>query len=102
MTQASDKPWRKIFSDLKIHKHNFAKSPFVLTSRQIKQSCQNFKQTAEKEVRILCKQDSREERPEVFQENDLFLLPIKNGTYAIVEGEGYVDIPKIETEAKLY
>ncbi|WP_462137147.1 type II restriction enzyme [Candidatus Mycalebacterium sp.] len=102
MAQASDKSWRKIFSDLKIHKHDFTKSPFVITNKQIKESCQSFTTTGEKEVRILCKQDSREDRPEVFQENDLFLLPIKNGTYAIVEGEGYVDIPEIETKTEIY
>lgn len=102
MARASDTSWRKIFKDHKIHKHNFARSPFVITNQQIKQSCQNFRQTARKEVRILCKQDSRENRPEIFQENGLFLLPVKNGAYAIIEGEGYVDIPEIETETRIY
>ena len=99
---ASDRSWRKIFEDHKIHDHDFAGSPFVLTNAQIKESCQNFTKTNEKEVRILCKQDSREDRPEVFLENDLFILPVRNGTYAIVQGEGYVDIPAIEGEAKIY
>ena len=92
---ASDKSWRRIFKDHNILNHDFSKSPYVLTSVQIKKSCQNFKKTSEKEVRILCKQDSRENRPIIFQKNDLFILPIKNGIYAIIEGEGYVDIPEI-------
>lgn len=30
------------------------------------------------------------------------MLPIKNGTYAIVKGEGYIDIPDITETAKIY
>ena len=50
----------------------------------------------------ICKQDTREERPKVFQENGLFLLPIKNGEYLIIKGEGYVDIPPIESPLMEY
>jgi hypothetical protein len=32
----------------------------------------------------------------------LFLLPTKNGEYAIVKGEGYVDIAEIKSTAKVY
>ncbi|KAB8151817.1 hypothetical protein EZY14_016630 [Kordia sp. TARA_039_SRF] len=89
--------WKKIFDDYKILSHNFSVEPFTITAKQIKRACQNFKKTGEKEVRILCKQDSRNDRPQVFIDNDLFLLPIKNGIYNIVKGEGYVDIPEITT-----
>lgn len=94
---ASDKSWQKIFDDHDIFKHDFSTSPFYLNASQIKESCQDFKKTAEKEVRILCKQDSRKDRPQVFQDLGLFLLPVKNGEYAILEGEGYFDIPEIKT-----
>ena len=53
-------------------------------------------------MRILCKQDSREKRPKSFIERELFLLPIKNGEYVIVKGEGYIDIPIIEQTEKIY
>lgn len=53
-------------------------------------------------MRILCKQDSRQDRPDIFIENNLFLLPVKNGKYAIIQGEGYVDIPEINSAAKIY
>ncbi len=99
---SSNKSWKKIFDDYNILQHDFTKSPFELTATQIKASCQDFKATAEKEVRILCKQDTRESRPDVFKENDLFLLPKKNGSYYIVKGEGYIDIPKINTEVEDY
>lgn len=99
---ASNNSWKKIFEDYKVLDHDFSSAPFELTALQIKTSCQNFKGTGEKEVRLLCKQDTRESRPEIFKENDLFLLPKKNGSYYIVKGEGYVDIPKITTEVNEY
>jgi len=99
---ANSKSWKKIFNDYKILEHNFDKSPFSLSAAQIKKACQRFKQTGEKEVRILCKQDSRESRPDVFKKHNLFLLPVKNGHYNIIKGEGYIDIPDIEEETVVY
>lgn len=95
---ANNASWEKIFSDYNILQHDFSKTPFELSAVQIKLSCQDFKATGEKEVRILCKQDTRESRPEIFKRNNLFLLPKKNGSYYIVKGEGYVDIPEITTD----
>ncbi len=97
-----DESWKKIFNDYLIDKHDFSKKPFTLTAEQIKRSTHKFKTTGEKEVRILCKQDSRDARPNVFNENELFLLPVKNGTYVVLRGEGYVDIPKVTTPTKIY
>jgi hypothetical protein len=99
---ANSHSWQKIFDDYAILNHNFHKEPFVLRAAQIKKSCQDFRKTAEKEVRILCRQDSREARPAIFVQNNLFLLPVKNGEYAIIRGEGYVDIPAITTGVKTY
>lgn len=99
---ANNKSWKKIFKDYKILEHNFNESPFLLSATQIKRSCQRFKETSEKEVRILCKQDSREDRPDIFVKNNLFLLPVKNGYYNILKGEGYVDIPEIKEKEVMY
>jgi len=99
---ANGKSWEKIFRDYGILEHNFKKEPFLLSATQIKRACQKFKETGEKEARILCKQDSREDRPSVFIKNNLFLLPVKNGFYNIIEGEGYVDIPEIKEEVSIY
>lgn len=96
------KPWQAIFDKYEIHKHDFSKSPYVLTAEQIKQATSHFLTTNEREVRVLCKQDSREDRPEVFVNKNLFLLPIKNGIYVILEGEGYIDIPEISTKPHIY
>lgn len=99
---AHDASWQKICDDFNILEHDFENSPFVLTAQNIKTACQNFKKTSEKEVRILCKQDSREDRPQIFVDNDLFILPKKNGEYYIVKGEGYLDIPEITTPIQNY
>jgi len=94
--------WQSIFDKYGVGDFDFSKSPFTLTASQIKEATTHFKKTTQKEVRILCKQDTRESRPTVFIENDLFLLPIKNGTFAIVKGEGYVDIPSIDSTQEIY
>ena len=60
---ASNTSWEKIFNDYKILEHDFSEEPFEITAAQIKMACQEFKGTGEKEVRILCKQDTRESRP---------------------------------------
>ncbi|MCZ0932646.1 MAG: hypothetical protein OXJ52_05800 [Oligoflexia bacterium] len=102
MAQASSKSWQKIFDDYNIHQYAFEKGPFYISANQIKTACQNFKKTGEKEVRILCTQTKREDRPDIFKEKGLFLLPIRNGLYCIVKGEGYVDVPNINKEVILY
>lgn len=99
---AHDAPWQKIFDDFKILEHDFEKKPFILTADDIKYSCKNFESTSEREVRTLCKQDTRNSRPKVFKDNNLFILPKKNGIYYIIKGEGYVDIPKIESPIQDY
>lgn len=98
----NSKSWKKIFDDYRILDHDFNKSPFPLSATQIKRACQKFKETGEKEVRILCKQDSREDRPEIFIKNGFFLLPVKNGFYNIIKGDGYIDLPKIKDEIVVY
>ncbi|OIO30848.1 hypothetical protein AUJ77_01735 [Candidatus Nomurabacteria bacterium CG1_02_43_90] len=99
---ANNNSWKKIFEDYKITKHDFSKSPFYISAKDIKKSVQDFKNTAEKEVRILCKMDTRESVPDVMKENGLILLPVKNGYYVILKGEGYLDIPDIKGDAEIY
>ncbi|MFA6490786.1 MAG: hypothetical protein WCT43_02790, partial [Candidatus Magasanikbacteria bacterium] len=76
--------------------------PFYLSAKDIKKSVQDFKNTSEKEVRILCKMDTRESVPDIMKKNGLILLPVKNKFYVIVKGEGYVDIPDIKGDAEIY
>ena len=99
---ANSKSWAKIFRDYNVGEHNFDEAPFIITAQMIKRACQRFRETNQKEVRILCKQDTRNSRPKVFKDEGLFLLPIHNGEYAIVKGEGYVDIPEITSDPVVY
>lgn len=99
---ANNNSWQKIFDDYNVLRHDFNFGPFELSAEQIKSSCQNFKKTTEREVRILCKQDSRQDRPQIFIDNGLFILPKHNGHYYIMQGEGYVDIPDITSDIKSY
>jgi hypothetical protein len=99
---ASSRAWAKIFQDYKIDEHDFSAAPFYISNKQIKAATREFTETGEREVRILCKQDSRKDRPQVFRDKNLFILPVKNGSYAIVQGEGYIDLPEISTPAIEY
>lgn len=99
---ARDIPWKKIFDVYDIYSHDFEAGPYILTADDIKKAVGNFQSTSDREVRTLCKQDTRKSRPAVFKEKGLFILPKKNGSYYILKGEGYVDIPKIETPIEDY
>ena len=92
---SKDGPWEAIFSAYGIHDHDFDKAPFPLSAQQIKDATKDFPKTGQREVRILCYQAERKDRPEVFSDNGLFLLPVRNGHYVIVRGEGYIDISDI-------
>ena len=97
-----DIAWNKIFDQYDILSHNFEDSPFVLSAEHIKKACTAFDKPSQKEPRILCKQDTREDRPNIFVENGLFILPQKNKFYYILKGEGYVDIPDITSNIQNY
>jgi hypothetical protein len=99
---SKDVPWLTIFDTYDIHSHDFDLEPFYISAKQIKVACQDFKKTAEKEVRILCYQALRTDKPQLFVDKGLFLLPVRNGKYAIIKGEGYVDIPDINSEPILF
>ncbi|MEG1955339.1 MAG: hypothetical protein RR066_04730 [Mucinivorans sp.] len=99
---ASSESWQAIFDYCVPCDWNFDVRPFFITAQQIKLACQDFRDTSQKEVRILCKQDTRESRPNVFIAKGLFLLPVRNGEYAIIKGEGYVDILEIESPIEVY
>lgn len=100
--RASDASWDAIFAAYNINRHDFDAAPFPITGEQIKVACQAFERTSQREVRILCKQDTRNDRPLVFQDKGLFILPVANGSYVIVKGDGYVDIPPIASPLQVY
>ncbi len=94
--------WDAIFQHWGIGAYDFGIAPFPLSAKQIGEACQHFTRPGQKEVRILCKQDTRESRPAIFKEKDLFILPVRNGQFVLVKGEGYMDIPPILSPLKNY
>ena len=94
--------WNAVFGRFDIDRHNFDIAPFPISAKQINSACRHLSLPQEINARMLCKQDTRESRPEIFQEPGLFLLPIKSGQYVIVKGEGYADIPPIESSLVQY
>jgi hypothetical protein len=98
----SEIAWKAIFEYFSVYSHNFNAEPFYLTAKQLNEATKQFVRPGDREARIICKQDHRKDRPQLFVERDLFLLPVKNGIYAIVQGEGYIDIPDIEDEIETY
>jgi len=93
----TNRAWEAIFDYHHISKHNFDNEPYLLSADDIKEATQPFKATGEREPRILCKQDTRESRPDLFKALGIFVLPIKNGLYALIRGEGYIDLPPIDS-----
>lgn len=71
--------WEKIFAakkfDAKLDLH-------FITADEIKE-------IAHAEPRIMAKMDSSTDLPPVFKKHGYFLLPVKNGRYAIVRGDGF-------------
>ncbi len=71
--------WEKIFSD---KGYDLTKDLHFITADEIKK-------ITSAEPRILAKMDNSKELPDVFKRNGYFLLPVKNGEYAIVRGNGF-------------
>lgn len=108
--------WRKIFDVLEIDKHDFDKGPFYFDAESINDISSRYfdeievsrrndgyaKTKKRKEARLLCKFDSADSVPPILKKKGLFVLPIVNGSYALIKGNGYVEVPKITSEVIEY
>lgn len=95
---ARELPWKKIYEEY-FEGHDFDVCPANLTAGMVKQATRDFSKTSDREVRVIMKIDCREDLPKVLRDNGLFVLPVKNGEYVVVKGEGYFDLhplPEIE------
>lgn len=52
------------------------------------------------EPRLLCKIDSYEMNPQIFKENNISLLSVKNGIYSLIKENIYIQLEKVQTPAK--
>lgn len=79
--------------------------PIRVTSKEINDT-KDILGAKAKDARFLAKIDTRGDLPSIFKEHGLFLLPIKNGEFLILKGEGFCDIQDLDPtvldfEAKL-
>lgn len=104
MIHTKDEAWDAILDRPEFRSHDFENGPFFISARDIKNVTRTFhvSQNSLTEPRILCKQDCREDCPRIFRDNGLFILPVRNGYYAILRGNGYVDIPTIDAPSIAY
>lgn len=75
--------WYHILQELKYDNQ----SEFVISSNQIKDCKKSWKNSKKSqfEPRLLCKQDSDDERPEIFKKYGLYIISIKNGLYLLTK-----------------
>jgi hypothetical protein len=64
-----------------------------ISSSQIKNSSSSWKGPKNQfEPRLLCKQDSDQERPDIFKKYGLYIISIKNGTYLLTKTNIYYEL----------
>ena len=86
-TSKTEKGWATIFQELDI--------PRKLKSRGIAfVSAAQIRKHSGREPRLMSKFDSREERPHTLR--GVTVLPVENGKYALVAGDGYRDVETVE------
>ena len=62
----------------------------IISATDIKNAGKNWNGKSNQfEPRLLCKQDSEEDRPEVFKQNNLCIISIKNGDYLLTKNNIY-------------
>jgi len=84
-------PWQKLF-------HN----QVDLTKPVNRVSAGVIKRDTGMEPRLMAKFDTRNDLPPIFRDNGLFLLPVSNGEYVIVKGEGYHNIEEIHGDPEVF
>lgn len=88
----NDKAWEQIFIDLKIleviKKNNF----FEIKANQINKY---------REARLMTKFDHREQLPDIFEKNNLSILPSSRGSYVIADMNIFTDFPSSNVDIEL-
>jgi len=77
--------WKKLFSELELELRLASPDvPVILSAVDIKA-------LSGREPRLMTKFDTRESRPEALK--GVTILPVTNGEYALLAGDGYADVP---------
>ena len=84
--------WYHIISELKI---DLTQNVSVITAANIKECKKTWLGKSDQfEPRILCKMDRACDRPQIFIDNGISILSIKNGTYALIKENIYFKLSK--------
>ena len=90
--------WEHILNHIKYEPNNTFS---VVTSKQIKEAKDTWLgKQSQFEPRLLCKQDNKQKRPEIFKKYGVYLLSIKNGTYLLTKNNIYIDLPSCKSPLK--
>lgn len=81
MARKTDTAWEKIFE---VKKFDTSKNIHFITAKEIGEIAG--------EARIIAKFDHSKHLPPILKNNGYFILPVKNGKYAIVRGNGFHEL----------
>ena len=82
--------WDHIIKSCKI---DLSKQKSLITANTIKECKKTWKGKENQfEPRLLCKMDTTNSRPQIFVDNNICILSIKNGTYALIKENIYVPL----------
>ena len=90
--------WEHILTTIKYDPLKYIQ---YITSKQIKDA--NSSWTGKKnqfEPRLLCKMDTSESRPDIFKQNNICILSVKNGTYALIKENIYIPLVEYHSVEK--
>tara|TARA_B100001250_G_C19800114_1_gene790650 strand:- start:1205 stop:1999 length:795 start_codon:yes stop_codon:yes gene_type:complete len=92
--------WGEVYSNTPFSNWDFEEGPLLIQDSEILNAVSHLSDedipAGSKQIRIQCGMNNREQRPEIFKQKSLFLLPYTNSSRMIFKGEGYLDIPKLD------
>ena len=92
--------WGEVYSNTPFSNWNFEEGPLLIQDSEILNAVAHLSDedipAKSKEIRKQCGMNDRDQRPEIFKQKNLFLLPYTNNSRIIFRGEGYIDIPKLD------
>jgi hypothetical protein len=92
MSVSSEDIWTHIINTNCIDLNKYVS---ILTSKDIKKCNETWTgKKSQFEPRLLCKMDCSKSRPKIFIDNNIYILSIKNGTYALIKENIYIPLIK--------
>lgn len=92
-SRSTDRGWRRVFERFQL---NDRADIVEISARQLNQVRD---EGIAPDARLMAKFDSRDRLPLFLRERGYFIVPIRNGRYALIRGDGYLDLsPQLEPE----